>query len=139
MKNLHYFAPAKSTVYPRESIMDFLEYTLTNVHPGTLEELIFEVDLARFHAIDREIYTPTVLYYLKEILHEQRNSLKRLHIRLFREEQGTVAKQMTSSSFLKPCFEHLSCEIGGLLKATHVSLRGLPKPNVRPGCHIKAI
>jgi hypothetical protein len=114
--------------------MDFLEHALIKVAPGTLEELIFEIDLLRFHAIDRECVTPTVLYYLKETMIKQRDSLKRLHIALFRTDGDKKARdRMIESDFLKPAFMTLAKEIGELRAATHVSLRGLPKPNVRPG------
>jgi hypothetical protein len=132
MTTLHYFAPTSKTVYPRESIMDFLEYALIKVAPGTLEELIFEIDLLRFHAIDRECVTPTVLYYLKETMIKQRDSLKRLHIALFRTDDDSGEKKardrMIKSDFLKPAFMTLAKEIGELGAATHVSLRGGIEP-----------
>lgn len=130
MKTLHYFAPTEKTVYPRESIMDFLEHALIRVAPGNLEELIFEIDLLRFHAIDKECVTPTVLYYLKETMIKQRDSLKRLHIALFCTDddddsgEKKARDRMVGSHFLKPAFMTLAKEIGALRAATHVSVRG---------------
>jgi len=130
MATLHYFAPP--TEYPRDSIMDFLEYALIKVAPGNLEELIFEIDLLRFHMIDRECATPTILFYLKEIMKNQKDSLKRLHIALFKEDDSKtgVRDRMVKSEFLKPAFETLAEEIGALRVATHVSIRGGIKPEL---------
>lgn len=122
--DVHFFAD--KSVYPREGIMQFLEEVLAKAPPGTVEELIFEIDLLRLHAIDRECFTPTILFYLKEAMIAQTDSLKRLHLALFRDEdaQPTMRNRMVSSTFLHPAFMALTRRIEQLRAATHVSLRG---------------